>query len=236
MKAVLLAGGQGMRLRPLTARIPKPLMPLGDYTVIELLLHQFARAGVDELLMCVCHQAAVIQARIGSGERYGLRVTYRHEETPLGTVGPIRACLPDLPERFLVANGDILCDLDFADLFQTSIDSKAPLTIAACERRMSMDFGVLTIDPEGQVRDFREKPTCSFWVNMGAYVMTREVLQYVPEGEAFGFDDLLHVLLEARVPVTTYPFHGHWLDIGRGEDFARAQTEFDRYQERYLPK
>jgi NDP-sugar pyrophosphorylase family protein len=236
MKAVLLAGGKGSRLRPYTALIPKPLMPIGDHTVVEILLRQLARAGVDEVIMCVGHQAALIEAVVGAGDRYGLRIRYRREEQPLGTVGPLQANAADLPERFLVMNGDILCDLDFKALYRASEASGAPLTVAVCERASKIDLGVLDLDPGGRVVGFREKPTFTFWVSMGIYAMTREVLRYIPADRSFGFDDLMHALIGAGSAVATFPFRGHWLDIGRSDDFADAQAEFEEHRERYLPE
>jgi NDP-mannose synthase len=235
MKAVLLAGGKGSRLKPYTAVIPKPLMPIGERSVVEILLRQLAQAGVDEVLMCVGHQAHLIEAVVGDGERHGLRITYRREEQPLGTVGPLRAIAADLPHRFLVMNGDILCDLDFAALYREGEASGAPLTVAVCERASKIDLGVLDIDEaSGAVTGFREKPTYTFWVSMGAYAMSRDVLSYIPADRPFGFDDLMHALLAARAPVRTHVFRGHWLDIGRSDDFAEAQEEFERHADRYL--
>jgi NDP-mannose synthase len=234
MKAVVLAGGRGSRLKPYTAIIPKPLMPIGEQTIVEILLRQLARHGVTDVLMCVGHQAHVIEAVVGDGSRHGLAVAYRREEQPLGTVGPLRVIEQDLPERFLVLNGDILCDLDFGAFFQGAAESGAPLTIAAFERESKIDLGVLELDGAGRVTGFREKPTYTFWVSMGAYAMSRRVLDFIPAGRAFGFDDLMHALLAAGDPIHTHRFRGHWLDIGRGDDFAAAQEEFERHADRYL--
>ncbi|WP_437806095.1 nucleotidyltransferase family protein [Sorangium sp. So ce1078] len=236
MKAVVLAGGKGSRLRPYTALIPKPLMPIGDHTIVEILLRQLARAGVTDVVMCVGHQAALIEAVVGEGARYGLRISYQREETPLGTVGPLRVIERDLPERFLVMNGDILSDLDFAALHGTGESAGAPLTVAVCERASKIDLGVLDLGPEGRVVGFREKPTYTFWVSMGIYAMSRDVLRFIPEGRPFGFDNLMHALLDAGEPVATFPFRGHWLDIGRSDDFAEAQEEFEQNRQRYLPE
>ncbi|MCC6556173.1 MAG: nucleotidyltransferase family protein, partial [Polyangiaceae bacterium] len=179
---------------------------------------------------------ALIEAVVGGGERYGLRIAYRREEEPLGTVGPLRATAADLPERFLVMNGDILCDLDFAELHRAGAAVGAPLTVAVCERASKIDLGVLDLDPGGRVIGFREKPTFTFWVSMGVYSMSRDVLRFIPEGKPFGFDDLMHALLAEGAPIGTFPFRGHWLDIGRSDDFADAQAEFEEHRARYLPE
>jgi NDP-sugar pyrophosphorylase family protein len=235
MKAVVLAGGKGSRLRPYTALIPKPLMPIGEHTIVEILLRQLARAGTTEVVICVGHQAALIEAVLGDGGRYGLSISYHREELPLGTVGPLRAIADKLPERFLVMNGDILCDADFAEFHAQAAAGGAPLTVSVCERASKIDLGVLDLDEAGRVTAFREKPTYTFWVSMGLYAMSREVLRFIPEGKPFGFDHLMHAMLATDTPVGTYRFRGHWLDIGRSDDFAEAQDEFERHRERYLP-
>lgn len=235
MKAVVLAGGRGSRLLPYTAVIPKPLMPIGEQTVIEILLRQLAHHGVREVLMCVGYQAHLIEAVIGDGARHGLSVAYRREEQPLGTVGPLREVERELPEHFLVLNGDILCDLDFAGFYREAAASGAALTVAAFERQSKIDLGVLDLDESsGRVTGFREKPSYTFWVSMGVYAMSRRVLDFIPAGRAFGFDDLMHALLAADEPIGTHRFRGHWLDIGRSDDFAAAQEEFQRHADRYV--
>ena len=234
MLAVVLAGGRGSRLLPYTAVIPKPLMPIGEQTVIEILLRQLAHHGVRDVLMCVGYQAHLIQAVIGDGARLGLSVAYRREDQPLGTVGPLREVQGELPERFLVLNGDILCDLDFAEFHRQAAASGAALTVAAFERQSRIDLGVLDLDDGGRVTGFREKPTYTFWVSMGVYAMSRRVLDFIPAGRAFGFDDLMHALLAADEPIATHRFSGHWLDIGRSDDFAAAQDEFLRHADRYV--
>jgi NDP-mannose synthase len=235
MKAIVLAGGKGTRLLPYTALIPKPLMPIGEMTIVEILLRQLAFFGADDVTMCTGHQAALIEAVLGDGTRYGVRIRYLREEQPLGTIGPLRAMADELPEHFLVMNGDILSDLDFAALHEAASKTNAPLTVATFERPLKIDLGVLELDAEGVVTGFREKPTVPFWVSMGIYAMSREVLRFVPRDEPFGFDQLMHALLAARVPIQTYPFRGHWLDIGRSEDFSEAQDEFERNRKLYLP-
>jgi len=234
MKAIVLAGGKGTRLLPYTAIIPKPLMPIGEMTIVEILLRQLSYFGADDVTMCTGHQAALIEAVLGDGSRYGVKLKYQREDQPLGTIGPLRAMIDDLPERFFVMNGDILSDIDFSALAAESEKSKAPLTVAVFERPLKIDLGVLDLDREGTVMGFREKPIVPFWVSMGIYAMTREALRFVPEGEPFGFDQLMHAMLAARAPIHTYPFRGHWLDIGRSDDFADAQREFEENRDRYL--
>jgi len=236
MKAIVLAGGKGTRLLPYTALIPKPLMPIGEMTIVEILLRQLSFYGAKDVTMCTGHQAALIEAVLGDGSRYGVKLSYRREEQPLGTIGPLRVMLDELPERFLVMNGDILSNLPFSELYAASDAKSASLTVAVYERPLKIDLGVLELDSEGAVTDFREKPTVPFWVSMGLYVMSRETLRrFVPLGEPFGFDQLMHAMLAAREPIHTFPFRGHWLDIGRSDDFSEAQGEFEKNRPLYLP-
>jgi NDP-sugar pyrophosphorylase family protein len=236
MKAIVLAGGKGTRLLPYTALIPKPLMPIGDMTIVEILLRQLAFYGARDVMMCTGHQAALIEAVLGDGSRYGVKLSYRREDQPLGTIGPLRALLDELPERFLVMNGDILANVDFSDLYRASEERSAALSVAVYERPMKIDLGVLDLDADGSVVGFREKPTIPFWVSMGIYVLSREALRrFVPPNEPFGFDQLMHAMLSAREPIHTYPFRGHWLDIGRSDDFSEAQGEFEKNRPLYLP-
>jgi NDP-mannose synthase len=235
MKAIVLAGGKGTRLLPYTALIPKPLMPIGDRTIVEVLLHQLAFYGARDVTMCLGHQAALIEAVLGDGSRYGVNISYRREEQPLGTIGPLRALVNELPERFLVMNGDILSDLDFSAFYAAAGEAKALLTVAVQQRPLKIDLGVIEVGPDGTIAGFREKPTVPFWVSMGIYAMRREALELVPEDGPFGFDQLVHAMLAARAPIQTYTFRGHWLDIGRSDDFAEAQGEFEQNRARYLP-
>ncbi len=225
MDAVILAGGQGARLRPYTTTIPKPLMPVGEQPILQLVLRRLRAAGVGRVTMAVNHMAELIQAFFGSGERFGLEIRYSLEHVPLGTVGPLKL-ISDLPDRFLVMNGDILTDLDFADLYRHHLHSGAELTIATYRRESQIDFGVMEIDPKsGRLANYLEKPMYHFNVSMGVYVFSRSVVECVPSGRAYGLDDLALDLLRAGRHVNTYPFSGYWLDIGRPDDYDRANEE-----------
>jgi NDP-sugar pyrophosphorylase family protein len=228
MKAIILAGGKGTRLKPYTSVIPKPLVPVGEKAILEILLRRLQKSGVDEVYICLNHFAEIIQAFFGDGSKFGLKINYSLEDQPLGTVAPIKL-IKDLPENFLVMNGDLLTDLDFKAFFQSHVAAKDILTVASYHRTSKIDFGVMEINPETNiVSHFREKPVYDFEVSMGVYAMNRDVLQYVPEGKPFGFDDLMLTMLARQKTVKVFPFKGYWLDIGRPDDYEKANEDIDK--------
>jgi mannose-1-phosphate guanylyltransferase len=233
--AVLLAGGKGTRLRPYTTSIPKPLVPIGDEcAIIEIVLRQLARDGFRRVTIAIGHLGELIRAYVGSGEQWGLEVDYATEDRPLSTMGPVVALLDKLPEQFLVLNGDILTDLSFSSLLEAHAAGDAPLTIATYHRQVDIDFGVLTVEA-GQVVGFVEKPTLNYEVSMGVYAVSRSALSGYRAGEPLGFDRLVIDLLAAGRNPASYAFGGYWLDIGRPEDYDRANAEFVRLRSHLLP-
>ena len=233
--AVILAGGKGTRLRPYTTSIPKPLVPIGDESaILEIVLRQLARDGFKRVTIAIGHLGELIRAYVGSGEQWGLEVDYATEAKPLSTMGPVVAILDKLPEQFLVLNGDILTDLSFSALLDAHSASNAQLTIATYHRQVDIDFGVLTVE-SGRVVGFVEKPTLNYEVSMGVYAVSRSALAGYPAGEALGFDRLVIDLLAAGRNPASYAFDGYWLDIGRPEDYDRANSEFVRLRSHLLP-
>jgi Nucleoside-diphosphate-sugar pyrophosphorylase involved in lipopolysaccharide biosynthesis/translation initiation factor 2B, gamma/epsilon subunits (eIF-2Bgamma/eIF-2Bepsilon) len=233
--AVILAGGKGTRLRPYTTSIPKPLVPIGDESaILEIVLRQLARDGFKRVTIAIGHLGELIRAYVGSGEQWGLEVDYATEAKPLSTMGPVVAILDKLPEQFLVLNGDILTDLSFSALLDAHSASNAQLTIATYHRHVDVDFGVLTVEA-GRVVGFVEKPTLNYQVSMGVYAVSRAALAGYPAGEALGFDRLVIDLLAAGRNPASYAFEGYWLDIGRPEDYDRANSEFVRLRSHLLP-
>lgn len=233
-RAVLLAGGKGSRLRPYTVVLPKPLMPLGEYPVVEVLIRQLAFYGFDHITLAVNHQAEIIRAFFGNGEKWGVRVDYSLEPEPLSTIGPLRL-IPDLPEDFLLLNGDILTDLDFRAFFSTHLAGDSDFTIAAHRRVHRIDYGVLHVDSESRLSGFEEKPTASYLVSMGVYAVRRRILEFVPAGRPYGFDHLMLDLLKKGRPVRVEPHDGLWLDIGRPDDYVLAIDTFEEHRHRLLP-
>lgn len=235
MHAVILAGGKGTRLRPYTTSLPKPLVPIGDeYSILEIVLEQLAHHGFTDVTLAIGHLGELIRAYVGDGSRWGLQVDYATEEAPLGTIGPLLSLLDRLPEHFLVMNGDVLTDLNFAALLNQHAESGCPLTVATHRRSVKIDFGVLGV--EGTcIREFTEKPTLHYTVSMGVYGLSRRTLQPYPVGLPFGFDELVLDLLSRQTPPASYLFDGYWLDIGRPDDYDRANEEFGAIKSSLLP-
>lgn len=228
MHAVILAGGKGVRLRPYTTALPKPLVPIGDnHAVLEVVLHQLSACGFTHATLAINHLGPLIKAFVGDGSSWGLQVDYAEERTPLSTVGPLFSLRDRLPEHFVVMNGDVLTDLDFADLLHTHVLSEAPLTVATAVRTVPIEFGVLDVR-DHRVVGFTEKPTFNYPVSMGVYGMSRQTLAPYPEGLSFGFDQLVLDLIDRGDPPVSYDFDGYWVDIGHPEDYDEVNRTFEQ--------
>jgi len=235
MHAVILAGGRGTRLRPYTTAIPKPLVPVGDrHSILEIVLMQLAAQGFTDVPLAIGHFGYLIRSFVGDGSRWGLRISYVEEETPLGTIGPLLPVLDTLPEHFLVMNGDVLTDLHFGDFLRGHAASGAPLTVATFDRRVHVDFGVLSVE-DGHIVGFQEKPTLPYQVSMGVYGLSRETLRRYPAGAPFGFDQLVLDLLDRKERPRVHHFDGYWLDIGSPDDYDRANADFEVLRPALLP-
>ena len=222
MQAVIQAGGKGTRLRPYTTVLPKPLMPVGSKPVLELLLKWLRRNDVHEVYVTTGYLGHLIRSVCGTGRQWGLRIVYTDEPEPLGTVGALSLIRDQLDGTFLVLNGDVLTDLNLSAFLGQHRAHGGALTIATTQRATQMDFGVIeTVG--GRVVRFREKPSLSQIVSMGIYCMEPDVLDHIPDGMPFGFDDLMVCMMGKRLPVHTFLHQGCWLDIGRIEDFHKAQ-------------
>jgi NDP-sugar pyrophosphorylase family protein len=230
---VVLAGGQGTRLRPYTVVLPKPLMPIGEFPILEVVIRQLARRGFGRVTIAVNHQAELIKAFFGDGSRWQLQIDYSQEDEPLGTIGPLRL-IRDLPDHFLVMNGDVLTDLDFASFHDEHARENRLFTISSHYREQKVDYGVLITHAAGTLRGFQEKPVTGYEVSMGIYMVSRNVLPYVSGQGPFGFDDLMRDLLHAQQTVHVRRFNGYWLDIGRADDYLQAIDEFAEMKARFL--
>ncbi len=236
MQVVVLAGGKGTRLKPYTTVIPKPLMPIGDYPILEVILRQLKRAGVEDVTLAVGHMAQMFQAFFGSGERLGLRIGYSFEDQPLGTAGPIGLLLDRLGDNFAVMNGDLLTTIDYARLFATHLASPAAATICSHIRETKIDFGVLEADATGRLKGYVEKPTHTFEVSMGINVFRKAaILPYVVPGQYLDIPDLIKRLVAAGQQVQCFRPNGFWLDIGRPEDYQLATEIFEERRAEFLP-
>lgn len=231
-RAVILAGGRGTRLRPYTLVLPKPLMPIGDLPILEVIIKQLVAARFDHITLAVNHQAEIIKAFFMDGSKWSVRIDYSLEDKPLSTMAPLRL-IEDLPDNFLVMNGDILTDLNFDDLYQTHIRHNEIFTISSYAREQLVDYGVLDV-VEGRLVGLREKPRMNYEVSMGVYVMSRRALDFIPPDTAYGFDHLMHDLISAGQSVAVRGFSGYWLDIGRPDDYSQAIDEFESMRARFL--
>jgi NDP-mannose synthase len=226
MKTIILAGGKGTRLKPYTYVLPKPLVPVGEKPILAILVKQLQQHGITDITLCVNHMAELIMAYFGDGEKLEVNIEYSMEETPMGTIGPLKL-IKNLPEHFILMNGDLLTDLDFVDFYNAHLKSGAAVTVGAYKREVNIDFGVLEIQ-EDLITGFTEKPRYEHSVSMGIYAFNRNVLDYVPDNRPFGFDQLMLKLLEEKQTINAYHFDGYWLDIGRPEDFERANEDIDK--------
>jgi NDP-sugar pyrophosphorylase family protein len=236
-RAIVLAGGLGMRLRPYTAVLPKPLMPIGDRPVLDIVIRQLQHHGVERITMATGYLAELIEAFFRDGRAYGIEIDYFREETPLGTVGALSA-IEGLDEPFLVMNGDVLTDLDYTALLAHHAESDAAATIATVTRHVQVSLGVLQFGDahqEDRLTGYLEKPTVDYEASMGVYCFSPRVLKFIGKGERLDFPDLIRRLLDAGEAVRAYRSDTYWLDIGQHDDYEQAQDEFDRMKHRLIP-
>jgi NDP-sugar pyrophosphorylase family protein len=222
MKAVIQCGGKGMRLRPYTTVLPKPLLPMGAKPVLELLIKWLGRNGVRDIYITTGYLGHLIKSYCGNGRQWDVNIEYTEEPEPLGTMGALSLLRDKLDSTFLVLNGDVVTDVSLNSLIAHHRQHRSGLTVATVTRTVRVDFGVLE-ETDLRVTRFKEKPNLSHLVSMGIYCMEPRMLKHVPTGMPFGFDDLMFRMLELDDPVTTFLHKGFWLDVGRIEDFQKAQ-------------
>jgi NDP-sugar pyrophosphorylase family protein len=234
IRVVILAGGKGTRLQPYTTVFPKPLMPIGDMPILEVVLRQLRYYGFRKITLSVNHLAELIQVFFGSGEKLGLEISYCTEDKPLGTAGSI-SLVQDLTEHFLVMNGDLLTTIDYSQMMHTHMDSKAAATIGVFPRQVKIDFGVLELSKNGQLQNYREKPKLEYLVSMGVNAFHQSVLEFIPKNQYLDIPTLMMNLKEAGKTVGTFRSECQWLDIGRPDDYEQATRQFEQFKEKYLP-
>lgn len=237
MRAVILAGGRGQRLAPYTTVIPKPLLPLGDRPILDVIIHQLAAAGIDHLTLTLGYMSDYFKVFLAQRPQLHklMKIDFIEETEPTGTAGSL-AFVPGLDEPFLVMNGDILTDLNYRALIDQHLESNAWLTIATYPKPVKIDLGVIESSSDGRVTDYIEKPTLNYDVSMGIYIYSPDVLGYVVKGKYLDFPTLVLRLRDAGKSVMTYRSACTWLDLGRPEDLLAATELFIDKQEQYLPK
>jgi NDP-mannose synthase len=233
VRVVILAGGKGARLRPYTTCFPKPLMPIGDMPIIEVVLRQLRSYGFRKITVSVNHLAELIQTFCGNGAKWGLDIQYCVEDRPLGTAGSI-GLVNDVTDPLLVMNGDLLTTIDYAEMVQSHVRSGACATIGIFDREVKIDFGVLDVDSAGDLVAYTEKPRMHYAVSMGVNVLSRAALDFIAHGQYLDIPTLMMSLKSAGRRVGTFRSACEWLDIGRPDDYEQAIAEFERSKAKYL--
>jgi len=222
MKAVILAGGKGSRLRPYTTHFPKPLMPVGDQPILEIVINQLKENGIKDIIITTGHMEGLIRSFFNDGKKLGVNIKYSLESDPLGTAGPLDLVRDDLNDTFILMNGDVLSDLNFNEFINYHHQSGAMATIALSKRVVDIDYGVISIDKNNHLTNWDEKPDYNFLVSTGIYVLEAAALEYLPGGKFFNLPDLIIELINKKEIVSTYLHKGFWLDIGRPDDYEKA--------------
>lgn len=224
MQAVILAGGKGTRLRPYTTILPKPLMPIGNYPILEIVIRQLKANGFDEIILAVGYLSQIIEAYFGDGSKWGVKIYYSREDKALGTAAPLKLVekMHPLNDHFLVMNGDILTDFNYRSLVDYHLKNKGLATISMHKRKVDITLGVIKSDENNNLQDYIEKPSYHFDVSMGIYMFSKEVLQFIDPDTYFDFPHLIQRLISKDLSVKCFPFEGKWFDIGRQEDYEEA--------------
>ncbi len=233
MRAIILAGGKGTRLKPYTTTIPKPLLPIGDFPILEIVLIQLARNGFTRITLLLNHMAHLFTAILGDGSRFGVQLDFVTEIEPMGTAGSI-ALVRDLPGEFLVMNGDLLTTLNYRELFEAHIAQKNAATIAVNKREHKVDFGVIESDEMNFLTDYREKPSLLYSVSMGVNMLNRDCLSYIQPGKYLDMPSLMLAMKKDHKSVRVFPSDCYWQDIGRVDDYERATQDFQEDMSKFL--
>ncbi|MBN2070247.1 MAG: NTP transferase domain-containing protein [Candidatus Krumholzibacteriota bacterium] len=228
MKAVVLAGGLGTRIKPFTQIIPKPLLPIGEKAVLEIQIEQLAKYGFNEIYLATNYKSDYIENFFGSGKQYGITLKVSKEEKRLGTAGPLSLLRDELDEPFVVMNGDILTQLDFSRFYEFAITRETILTVGIKEIITPFQFGNIFYDGDF-VTGIEEKPDIRTQVLAGIYIMRPEILDLIPHNEPMGMDTLIIKMLSSNMPVAKYEIHEYWLDIGMIDDYEKAQDIYSEH-------
>ncbi len=223
--AVILSGGLGIRLRPFTNVIPKPLLPIGEKAILEVQIERLKASGFQRVILATNYKSEYIEQFFGDGARYGVELIISKEKMPLGTAGPLKMLENILDEPFLVMNGDILTDLSFEDLYQTGCSNNSILTV--CIKKIVMPYSFGNIEFNGDiVTNIVEKPNIVTYALAGIYYMKPQILKFIPANEYYGMDKLMISMLASGSTINKYDINGYWLDIGRSDDYEKAQEIF----------
>lgn len=225
--AVILAGGKGTRLRPYTTNFPKPLMPIGDKPILEIVINRLKSAGITNIIISTGHLEEMIKVFFMDGLKLGVSISYSKEDEPLGTAGPLNLVRGHLTDTFVVMNGDVFTDLDFLRLVEFHKTHDAKATVALSKRTFAIDFGVIELDGSNRFKDWREKPSFEYLISTGIYVFEPEALKSLPPSGFFNVPDLITKLHQEGAKVLGYVHDGYWLDIGRPVDYEKACHDYE---------
>lgn len=223
--AVVMAGGRGQRLKPLTDTIPKPLLKVGDKAIMEHNVDRLALYGIDDFWFCVKYLGSQIETHFGTGEKKNININYIWEEDALGTIGAISKISKFKHDYVLVTNSDLLTNIDYEHFFLDFIKKDADLAVLTIPYQVNIPYAVLETDLETQVKSFKEKPTYTYYSNGGIYLIKREMLKFIPHNTFFNATDLMEKLINNNLKVISFPFSGYWLDVGKHEDFEKAHVD-----------
>lgn len=233
MKAIVLAGGRGTRLTPYTHILPKPLLPIGDMPILEVMLRQMKRAGITDVVLTVGHLAQLLRTFFVDGGQWGMNISYSYEDQPLGTAGPL-SLVKGLDSTFLVTNGDVLTTLDLRELLAFHKAQGGIATIAIHRRQVKIDLGVVQLDGDHRINGYIEKPVYDYTVSMGVYVFEPTVMKFISFNQYLDFPDLVLKMISAGEKVSGYTFDGYWMDLGRPDDYAQAVEDFAGMRAQFL--
>lgn len=233
--AVILAGGQGTRLHPYTMVLPKPLIPIGNMPVLEVIIRQLKLHDVKKIILCVGYLAPLIEGYFGSGEKFGVNIQYYYEDKPLGTAGPIAQIEP-LTEDFFVLNGDLLTTLNFSEMLEFHKKNNPVSTIGAIKKFVKIELGVLETNSKHLLTDYKEKPELQYLASMGVYVFSPKIFNFLKPGEHLDLPQLMMRVSQSGEQVLVHSANCEWLDIGRHDDLKTATDTFINYRSKFLPE
>ena len=229
MKALIMAGGKGTRLRPLTYAIPKPLLPVGRKPILEIIIEQLRDSGFTEIILTVEHRAELIKAYFRDEEMFGVKITYIDEKGPSGTAGSVKLIEGMVDEPFITMNGDLLTKLNFKDMYTAHIDSSAELTVGVKDHTIKLPYGLIYVQ-NGEVKGIKEKPDLAFRINAGIYVLSPSALDVIPRGEFFDMPDAIQCLIHQGRKVAYYDIKEYWRDIGQMEDYQQVVNGIEGWE------
>jgi NDP-mannose synthase len=226
MKAVILAGGKATRLRPYTTNFPKPLMPIGERPILEMVIERLKHFGITDIIISTGYLAEMIRVFFRDGSKLGVKITYSDEEQPLGTAGPLNLIKNQLDDTFILMNGDVLTDLDFETFISFHRKNKGDATIVLSNRKLMIDFGVIDIDDQNCFVSWKEKPTFDYLISTGIYAFEPKTLDVLPTAGSLDVPDFIKRLQKEHYKVLGYTHTGYWLDIGKPMDYEKACLDF----------